>query len=215
MDKTVYFVRHAESAAKAEGVFQAPGTPLSEMGRRQAACVAQRVSKLPLEVLVSSTYERARETAGAISQATGLEPEYSALFVERIKPTVVHGEPVRDPAARAVWDQWNASFYLPGARTDGAENFESLIARVDAALAFLENRSETVIALVTHGHFLRALTARAVLAGNLSVETFKSFQSFATVENTALTIMRGGAAPAERAWRVLVYNDYSHLAGCG
>jgi hypothetical protein len=47
------------------------------------------------------------------------------------------------------------------------------------------------------------------------VETFKSFQSFATVENTALTIMRGGAAPAERAWRVLVYNDYSHLAGCG
>jgi broad specificity phosphatase PhoE len=214
MDKTVYFVRHAQSLANAGAVFQPPESPLSDKGRRQAACVAARLSKLPLQALVSSSYERARETAGVISQATGLEPSYSDLFVERIKPPAVNGKPLTDEEAHAIWSEWNDSFYMPGVRAGGGENFEDLVARADAALAFLENRAETSIVAVTHGYFLRSMMARAVLGGHLSGENFRNFQRFASTENTALTVMRYRQAAGETGWSVRTYNDYAHLSAC-
>jgi broad specificity phosphatase PhoE len=211
MGKTVYLVRHGQSLAYAEGCFQDPDTPLSDKGREQARCVAARLAGLHLEGLLSSTYERALQTAGAISEATGLTPDYSDLLVERIKPPVVGGKLVADEAAHKIWTEWNEHFYTPGARTDGGENFESLISRVNSALEFLQSRPETTLAAVTHGYFLRALVACAVLRDGLTIETYKAFQSFASVENTALTIMRYQPAPGKPAWRVLTYNDYTHL----
>lgn len=211
MDKTVYFVRHAQSLANAGAIFQPPELPLSERGRKQAACIAARLARLPLQALVSSTYERAKETAGAISQATGLKAEYSGFFVERMKPPAVNGKPVSDKEAHAIWTEWNCSFYLPGVRVGGGENFEDLIARADSALAYLQNRCETSIVAVTHGYFLRSMIARAVLGGLLTGETFRRFQHFASVENTALTVMRYEKGSEEPGWRVSIYNDYSRL----
>jgi broad specificity phosphatase PhoE len=214
MDKTVYFVRHAQSLANAGAIFQPPESPLSEKGRRQAACVAARLAKLPLQALVSSSYERAMETACAISQATGLEPEYSDFLVERIKPPAVNGKPLADAQAHALWTEWNDSFYAPGVRAGGGENFEDIVARADSALAFLQNRPEPAIVAVTHGYFLRSMMARAVLGGELSGENFRSFQRFASTENTAITVMRHQSAPGGCGWRVLTYNDHAHLASC-
>jgi broad specificity phosphatase PhoE len=212
MDKTVYFVRHAQSLDYAEGHFQAPDSPLSETGRKQCLRVAARLAKFPLQALLSSSYERARETAGAISDSTGLTPEYSDLFIERIKPPVVAGKPAADEQAREIWKKWSQDFYAPGARADGGENFEQFISRANAALACLQNRSESTFAVVTHGYFLRGLMSCAVLGGTLSVETYKRLQLFASVENTALTAMRYQTGPGEPCWRVLFYNDYTHLS---
>jgi broad specificity phosphatase PhoE len=215
MEKTVYFVRHGQSVANASAVFQPPESPLSETGRRQAACVARRISGLGVQALLSSPLERAKGTAEAIAQATGLMPEYSGLFVERMKPASINGRPFGNAQARAIWTEWNKTLYTPGVRVEDGENFDGLIARADAALAYLQARAETSIAVVTHGYFFRTVVARAMLGGMLSGEAFKRFQRMAGMENTGLAAMGyGELSGGEPGWRVLFYNDHAHLSEC-
>jgi len=109
--KVVYFVRHGESEANVAPVFQSPESPLSERGRHQAQLIAERVSQLRFDALISSPFARARETAQVIAQATEADVEYSDLFVERLKPSSINGKPFTDPAASATWECWEESLY--------------------------------------------------------------------------------------------------------
>lgn len=215
MDKTIYFVRHGQSLGNASAIFQPPESPLSETGRKQAVCAARRISKLAVHALLSSPFLRAKETAGAIAEATGLRLEYSALFVERMKPPCINGKPFADEEAYSVWEEWNKSLYTPGMRVAGGENFDDLIARADAAFAYLQARVEGSIAVVTHGYFLRTMVARAVLGDMLCGQAFKRCQRIASMENAALTAMQFQEADGrEPGWRVLTYNDHAHLSEC-
>ena len=47
-DKVVYFVRHGRREDTVAPVFQSPDSPLSAVGRAQAARIAERVAKLSL-----------------------------------------------------------------------------------------------------------------------------------------------------------------------
>ncbi len=188
---------------------------MSETGHREAVCVARRLSRLGVETVLSSTMLRAKETAEIIARVTGLAPEYSGLFVERIKPASVNGKPHSDPEAQAIWTAWNKTLYMPGARVEDGENFDDLIARADAALAYLEARAETSIVVVTHGYFFRTALARALFGAMLSAAAFKRFQRLGGMENTGLAAMRyRKAAGEEHGWRVLFYNDHAHLGEC-
>ncbi len=212
IEKTAYFVRHGQSLANVSAVFQGPDSPLSEIGREQARRIAGRVSRLSCEALIASPFTRAGETALAIARETGLKPQYSMLFVERMKPSSINGKPFADEQASAIWREWERSLYTPAMRVEDGENFDDVIGRADNALAFLKERQETSLAVVTHGFFLRALVARAVFGTILSPEIFKRVQRMAPMENTALTVLRYHRPLREEpGWRLWVYNDHAHL----
>jgi probable phosphoglycerate mutase len=212
IEKTVYFVRHGQSEDNAAPVFQSPDSPLSELGRSQARRVAGRVSKLSFEALIASPFQRAKETAEAIARVTGMEPEYSELFTERRKPACLNGKPYNDERVNAIWREWERSFYTPGMRVADGENFGDLIRRADNALAFLKDRDERSLAVVTHGFFLGTIVARALLGDMLSGEALRRFQRMVSMENTGLTVMRYRQAfEEEPAWRLWTYNDHAHL----
>ena len=193
-------------------VFQAPHSPLDETGKHQAQRVATRVARLSFDTLLSSPFSRAKETAEAIAKATGKEPEYSDLFVERLKPTSIDGKLFSDPEAAALWRAWNESLYVSGARVLDGENFDDLLVRADRALAFLTARPEQSLVVVTHGYFLRTLVARVLLGDALSGDTFQRVQRMASTENTGLTVLRyQGAFEEEPWWRLWTYNDHAHL----
>lgn len=212
MEKTVYFVRHGQSEDNIAPVFQAPNSPLSETGRRQARLVAERMSRLPFDALIASPFRRSRETAEVIAAATGHKAEYSALFVERIKPACINGKPYGDATASAIWRDWDRSLYTPGMRVADGENFDDLVARADAALAFLRQRAGPCLVVVTHGYFLRTILARVLLGELISGKSFKRFQRIAAMENTGVTMIRHqGAFEEAPSWRLWTYNDYAHL----
>ncbi len=212
IEKTAYFVRHGQSHDNAAPVFQAPNSPLSELGRWQASRVAERISKLPFQALIASTFRRASETAEVIAKATGAEVEYSKLFVECMKPTSVNGKPHDDAAASALWRDWTKSRFTLGVRVADGENFDDLIKRADEALAFLKMRPEHTLVVVTHGFFLRTMLARVFLGEAISGKSFESFQRLALMENTGITVLRyEDAFEEEPAWRLWTYNDHAHL----
>jgi broad specificity phosphatase PhoE len=212
VEKTVYFVRHAQSLANISAVFQAPDSPLSEIGRRQARCVACRISRLSCEALITSPFCRAMETAEAIAAKTGLKPERSELFVERLKPSAINGKPIDDREAQVIWTRWEQSLYTPSMRVEDGENFDDVIARAGKALLRLSEREETSLVVVTHGFFLRTMVARVVLGEALTAHLFRRFQRMAPMDNTGLTVLHfhGGLDMAPE-WRLWIYNDHAHL----
>jgi len=56
--------------------------PLNETGRRQAACLAEALVGLPIQLIVSSPLCRAADTALAIQQASGIELRKDIRLIE-------------------------------------------------------------------------------------------------------------------------------------
>ncbi|PKB60369.1 MAG: hypothetical protein BZY65_01305, partial [SAR202 cluster bacterium Ae2-Chloro-G2] len=71
----ILLIRHGETIAnKTQLVLGTSEVPLTNLGRRQAEAVAQKISSMEIlpDLLFSSPYYRAKETAGYISKITGL-----------------------------------------------------------------------------------------------------------------------------------------------
>jgi broad specificity phosphatase PhoE len=209
--KYVYFVRHGETEVNVKQLNHSyPGDELTERGKEQAEFIAARCSKLPLQVLVTSTYTRAKQTANYIAQKTGLNPEESDLFTE-VHFISKYWNKVRtlesEAALKSIHDNWG----VPDYRVGDEENYEDIIARATKALNFLIQKPEEHIGVVTHGQFMRNLVAQALFGESITPHIQNAFARGFHVENTSLTILRY-APETEVVWRVMTWNDRAHLA---
>jgi broad specificity phosphatase PhoE len=95
----VLLLRHGQSAHNAhtgaEGLADEHGDRLTERGRRQAEAAGAALRERGVTKLLSSQMRRARETAGLVGAAAGLEPEVVDYAAE-----LVLGEPFEDAVAR-------------------------------------------------------------------------------------------------------------------
>jgi len=209
--KIVYFVRHGQSEENILPIYQSPDSPLSQAGREQAGSVAERIAKIDFDVLISSPLPRTKETAEAITKITNKIPEYSELFVERVKPTRLNGKSTENEEAQKLAAEWNKSLHTSGLRAENGENFDDIIARADKALDFLKNRSEKTIVVVTHGYFLRTMMIRVMLTDSLTEDNYKNFSYRSVTENTGISVLKYVKVKDENIWRLWVYNDHAHL----
>lgn len=209
--KTAYFIRHGESESNTGGVRRGNATPLTERGKQQAGVIADRASRLSLDVVISSVMERAKDTAQAIAEKTGKPVEYSELFVERVWPSWFIGRLRDDSEAFAADEKMKNNFTIPNFRLADEENFDDLKERALAALDYLNNRKEQNMVVVTHGTFLRALLAAVIYGPELSAHEMDKFIGGFITENTGITVIK--ESPGWKSgWRLYVFNDHAHLA---
>jgi len=211
--KIIYLVRHGQSQGNVSPVFQSVESPLSELGLKQADDVAERVSHLRFDKFVSSPIKRTKQTAEAISKRINKKPEYSELFVERIKPSSIDGKPYEDIQANKVWRDWENSLITQGNKIEDGENFDEITKRAKKALEYLKSCDESSILVVTHGYFLRLLVATVLLGENLSPESLSRFIQRTAVENTAITVIKySNDFEQGYMWRLWTHNDHAHFA---
>lgn len=211
--KSIYIVRHGQSIDNVLPVFQKSTSPLSEKGRFQARQIAQRIQHLDFAALISSPLPRAKETAEAISVATGKNIELSNLFVERIKPSSTDGKPWTDKAATKLFKAWEASLVQTGLKIEDGENFEEIFHRANQALEYLLSRTEDKMVVVSHGHFIRTLIAQILIGDRIDGEIAKRFYDLTSLENTAISVIQYREAFEEPpCWRVWSLNDHAHFA---
>lgn len=210
--KTVYFVRHGESEGNVGLYYQGEtNSPLTQHGEEQARLVAQRCARLPIDVLISSTALRAKQTAEIISAQTGLRADYTDLFVERRRPSEVIGKRYDDPEASRIEEEWDRSLYDENTPVFDGEHFGLLKSRAEAALQYLKERQENELLVVTHGFFLRALFAYIVFGERLTGSELRKFIHAMRTTNTGISMItddRNGSP----GWHIRLYNDASHLA---
>jgi probable phosphoglycerate mutase len=208
--KVVHFARHGETDGNTGEFQQGPMTPLNATGRLQAGLLAVRCATMSFEVIVSSTYARARETTGFVRELNPKPVVYSDLFVERRRPTSNIGMRKSHPDARAFETFLKEHFGKPNMRLADEENFEDLKARALECLAFLEARPEGEILVVGHGLFMRMILGIAVFGRELSGHEANAFcRAFRTINTGITTLVHDANYPFP--WKILTWNDHSHV----
>jgi len=205
----VYFVRHGESSNNAAKVRQGADGALSKSGREQACFVAERFTRIPVDVIIASPFERAKETAEVINNKIKKPIEFSKYAQERRMPTVTVGKPSDDPDVhKIVKIMYEEGWKGGGPKHSDEESFDEFMGRVYALIENLDNRSEENIVVVSHGFFIRAFLAHILLREELTPHNLLDFIGRTTLRNTGITLFEN---TKEKGWRLIAWNDHAHL----
>ena len=197
-------IRHGETDWNRQHRFQGQiDVPLNALGLEQARRLGLRLADEPIDLLVVSDLQRARQTAQALADARGHAPRIEPLWREQ-GFGILEGLDVPTIRARHadLWAQWlrhDADYALP----QGGESNVAFHARVMQALrALVATHAGARVAVVTHGGVLDMLwrSARALsLSGPRECE----------IPNTGINRLRW----AGEQLHIDAWGDDAHLDG--
>jgi broad specificity phosphatase PhoE len=218
--KTVYLVRHGQARVNVGGskYYEGETSPLTDVGEQQACYIAERTSKLPVELLIASTALRSQQTAEIISRRILKPVTSSNLFIERRDPTSFIGRIWDYPETQLLFSQWQQTWFSEDNRFLDGENFADMRTRAIEALRFLEIREESNIIVVTHGFFLRVILSVVLLGEYVTGREFAKITDTTRTQNTGITVLQFSTDDLHHTNRILdprwvlyVYNDHAHL----
>ncbi len=210
--KIIYFVRHGETVMNAQGLRQGAQGPLTERGRAQALETARRFPKHrgSPQVIISSPYERTKETAEIIAKELGMKVKYSDLLVERRNPTEIVGHSGGEKEVRQIIDRIDNSFHEDNLRVSDEENFLDMKKRAKKLLRYIRHRREKRIVMVTHGIFLKMVAAYMIHGKHLTASEYNNLSYFNPVNNASMAIVAYTHHWFKKnEWKILVWNDLS------
>ena len=197
-------IRHGETDWNRQHRFQGQiDVPLNVLGLEQARRLGLRLAREPIDVLVVSDLQRARQTAQTVADAQGHQPQIEPLWREQ-GFGILEGLDV--PTIRShhadLWAQWlrhEADYALP----QGGESNLAFHARVMQALnALVAAHAGARVAVVTHGGVLDMLwrSAQALpLSGARACE----------IPNTGINRLRWAGGVLQ----IVDWGDAAHLEG--
>ncbi|MFC7619022.1 histidine phosphatase family protein [Microlunatus sp. GCM10028923] len=165
---TLLLIRHGRTAANTAGILagRSPGVELDEVGRGQAAAVAERLIRVPLTSVITSPLRRCRQTAQAILAVR----DGQQATVENSLTECGYGDWTGKPLRELVKEKlWPTVQQQPSAvRFPNGESMTEMSARaVGAVRAWdakqaAEHGDHAVWAAVSHGDVIKAILADAL-----------------------------------------------------
>ena len=202
-------VRHGESQVTVRRVVGGMRTcsGLSPLGRRQTEALARRLgdtSEVAADALYASAYPRAIETAELLRPALGTEVRIEAGFGEHDPGPECDGLSFSDFVERHGMPDWEGDPH--GVTFPGGETLAAFHHRVGVTLrAVLDRHPAETVMVVCHGgviDFMMRFALRTPPTGVFELHT----------TNASLTEL---VEVTPGRWRLVRYNDSSHLAGLG
>jgi broad specificity phosphatase PhoE len=211
----LYLVRHAQSEANAGLPGASRDSPLTDLGRRQAQAVGQRLARHRISRVLASPYVRTLETAEAVRLATGAPATVVPLLHEhQVRPFEVDDWPL---LSRAALGQRYPAFSLPPDFSfdprwhDAPETEAGVLRRAGQVVMELwhtyaaapDGDQQVRLAIVSHG----SPTAKLILAA-LGLATTPELDTQIRIDNASLSTVE--YFPASRV--LLGLNHVEHLA---
>lgn len=138
MRRTLYLVRHCQATG------QEPDAPLTEIGQQQAIVLADWLSNLSIECLVSSPFVRAYQSAAPLAERLCLTIETDDRLIER----------VLSPTPLDNWRKRLAETFVDlDLSFEGGESSRAAMVRGVAVINQVIKRSRTS-AIIMHGNLL-------------------------------------------------------------
>lgn len=171
--KNVYFLRHGQTNLNRQHLHQYAETGLSEKGRLQAQTIAKKLKDIKIDVIISSSLARTKETADIVAQEVGLPVEVNDLFVELRRPSDLWGTSWYSP--KSIWIMGNLYFrvYDKDWHYSNEENLEEFHERAKQALNYIAGRSEENILVVTHRGLMANMDSKIRRDGLDSIAQFR------------------------------------------
>lgn len=204
----IYFIRHGEGEHNVKNLYSSPEFNLTARGKQQAKTAGQRVSKLPIELIIASSYKRTVQTAEIINKQLNRPIILSDLAWEIVRPKEIAGKVQNDPEAIKIKKQIDENFHLPNWHYSDEENFYDLQKRALAFLSYLKEFNNQHILVVSHIHFIRILVLVMLLKDYLTPEIYLRSMRFLEMETSGLTICEY----KNNDWYLITWNDHAHLA---
>lgn len=207
--KKVYFVRHGETVGNVERIFQFSDTPLTEAGHTGAQLVADRFREVAIDGLFASPFYRAQQTAQYIADVKNIPVQTLDVLHELVHSTEVQGVLRDSEQGLSYKKRYDQAFHDTTKDIGDAERFTDVIARIETVVLELEKSGHNDIAVVTHGNFLRYLTAFLLLHKTKEgtyIESVK--ESLCLMANAAITEF----VFEDNKWKLCMWNDRAHFA---
>ena len=205
----VYFVRHGQTECNAQQVHQNEDAVLSKEGLKQAKILAERFSKIPIDIIFASPMPRAKQTVEIINRIVKKEIIFSDLIKEWKRPTELEGKKKTDPLVIKTHQLLNTHQDDPNWHYSDEENFIELKKRIKKFLGFLTSKvKQENVLVVCHGGPIKMISLLMALGDKLRPETFYGFVNTFRVNNTSITLCekeKGGV------WSIEAFNDHRHL----
>jgi len=155
----ILLIRHGETAWNAIKRLQGHlDIPLNAEGERQAAALGRALCDEPLDAIIASDLQRAKQTAQAIAAPHGMQVRHEPGLRERCYGAfegLLYAEiSQRYPEAYAAWKARDIDVRFPAGER-AAETLREFSGRVVQTISCLANAGEyRRVALVTHGGVL-------------------------------------------------------------
>lgn len=197
----IYLTRHGETQwntlRKMQGHMD---SPLTDLGRQQAAWLADRLKDVSIDHIYSSPSGRAMETAELINAHKGLDIRTSDQFKEIYLGS---WEGLTQPEIEAFdAERYQHFWYEPESFVpSNGESFEDVIERTSAAMERLaEKHQGESLLIVAHAVVLKALIAY------VEKKEIKDFWKGPFMNSTCLNCFE----KTESGWQVTMLGDTSH-----
>lgn len=203
----LYLIRHGESTLNVKEVHQDGKVPLSAEGKVQATRIGKRLKKIHIDRVISSPFERARQTAEIIGKNIGKEVLFSNFFTEMKRPTAIEGKFKNDAKIVEIKEKIMNNWENPHWHHSDEENFFELRNRAISAIHYLVELNSENIIVVTHGEFMRIMICVMIFGNDLQPREFKFIRKFLDLSNTGITLCKFDNG----VWKLKVWNDHAHL----
>lgn len=214
LPKRIYFIRHGETILNKAHIRQDNVGGLSEEGKKQAQETGMRLSKMHIQHMYVSPYERTTETAGIINNFVHTPFTYTPLLVERRNPSEIIGKEYDDLVVEKIVNQIDLSNHDAGYRYSDEENFTDLQNRAKKLLRYLAFRPYTTILCITHGIFLKMVLAHIVYDKKLTPLIHATLTYLTTVDNAGMTLVTYNpwrVLSGKKTWEIVVFNDIAQI----
>lgn len=208
--KLIYFVRHGETELNAKNIRQGPEGSLTEKGRAQALATAKRFPKYKgsPKIIISSPFQRTKETAEIIAKELKIPIKYSDLLVERKNPSEIVGHWGEEKEVREIIDRIDKSYHADDLRVSDEENFTDLKARAKKLLYYIAGIRKKRIIMVTHGIFLKMVMSYMLHGDSLTASEYNNLSYFNPINNASMAICSYTTHWFKKnEWKLIVWND--------
>ncbi len=204
----VYFVRHGETLKNRRHIHQSPNTPLSPLGKEQAITAAEALRAVNPDLLISSEYSRALETARTIGLHTELTPVVNGLFYEIVRPSKFYERSVF--GLETLWYVFLSLIHRnnPKWHYADAENLSDVTERARRAIKYLESLTGTHGSVVVVSHTVMINILVSALCTNKMYDFWSLLLIFLNIDrmkNGSIIHLEytGATAPHTCAWRIV------------
>ena len=206
--KKISFVRHGQSTHNVDGIRMGAKTELTEVGHSQAEMVAKRFKTIPIDIVLTSHFKRAHDTAIKIAKVAQVDTEVIEFAYERTLPNAVIGIDKNSEEAKKIVDDVKASWLGQGSLPKGAESFEAIMSRIDTFMEIVKNRPEEHIAIASHSGFGRQLMLRVLLQDAVTPEMVLNIDKYLGFSNVGISTY---TLDDTGKWKLEQWNDDAHL----
>lgn len=218
--KKIYFVRHGEGEHNLNKLYSTPHFNLTEKGKKQAAVLAERLTHLPIDLIVCSSFKRTKQTAEIINKKVNAKIIYTDLAIEIKRPKEITGKSWEDPEVIKIRRMLDENFTNSDWHFSDEENFFDLKSRVEEFLRYLQNFKEVHILVVSHVNFIRMTFLVMLLEEALTPQIYLKAYDFLHLATSGLTLFQRNdsknhtefGTEKHTDWKLITWNDQSHLA---